>query len=264
MTRTRQVAAMESSAPAGREGVDPQEIGKFDALAEEWWDPQGPMAPLHRQGPARLTFLRDQLRGLGTGAATSVTPLSGIKILDLGCGAGLVSEPLARLGAEVTAIDAAEEVLAVARRHGAEAGLSIDYRNETAEALAAEGLLFDALVSLEVIEHVPDPTAFVAVASALVRPGGVIVLSTLNRTAKSFAMAIVGAEYLLRWLPRGTHSWRRFLKPSEVGQLLRQEGCRVTAAAGLVYNPLDQGWRLSRRDLDVNYILAASKGEESG
>lgn len=243
----------------GPPAFDPEEVEKFDALAEDWWDPKGPMAPLHRQGPARLAFLREALLPLSKKPAASLTPLGGLKILDLGCGAGLVSEPLARLGAKVTAIDASEQAIIAAEAHAGESGLKIDYRNCSAETLLDEGMTFDAVVSLEVIEHVPDPEAFVELAGALVRPDGVIALSTLNRTAKSFAFAIVGAEYVLRWLPRGTHSWRRFLKPSEVGRMLRQTGFAVSAAKGIVYNPLDEGWRLSRSDLDVNYILAARK-----
>ncbi|MEQ8654043.1 MAG: bifunctional 2-polyprenyl-6-hydroxyphenol methylase/3-demethylubiquinol 3-O-methyltransferase UbiG [Kiloniellales bacterium] len=245
-----------SGAPAA---FDPEEVEKFDALAEDWWDPAGPMAPLHRQGPARLTFLREALLPLSKKGPSSLVPLSGLQVLDLGCGAGLVSEPLSRLGAKVTAIDASEHAIAAAKAHAIESGLKIDYRNCSAETLLEEGKRFDAVVSLEVIEHVPDPGAFVDMIAALVRPDGVVALSTLNRTAKSFALAIVGAEYVLRWLPRGTHSWRRFLKPSEVGRMLRHSGLSVTAAKGIVYNPLDQGWRLSQRDLDVNYILAARK-----
>ncbi|MEO1191641.1 MAG: bifunctional 2-polyprenyl-6-hydroxyphenol methylase/3-demethylubiquinol 3-O-methyltransferase UbiG [Pseudomonadota bacterium] len=239
--------------------ADPDEVARFAALAEEWWDPNGPMAPLHRQGPARLAFLRSALSPLGTARQKSLKPLAGLTVLDLGCGGGLVSEPLARLGASVTAIDATAELVEVARRHAEEGNLDIDYRCTTAEALVESGAVFDAVVSLEVIEHVPEPEAFLSAATSLLRPGGVIAVSTLNRTRKSFALAIVGAEYILRWLPRGTHNWRRFLKPSEIARLLRAEGCQVTTAKGIVYNPLDQGWRLSDRDLDVNYILAARK-----
>ncbi len=256
------MAASQEARSEGAEGspaFDPEEVEKFDALAEDWWDPMGPMAPLHRQGPARLAFLRETLLPLSKAEPSSLVPLNGLELLDLGCGAGLVSEPLARLGAKVTAIDASGQAIAAARTHAAESGLKIDYRNCSAESLLDQGMSFDAVVSLEVIEHVPDPEAFVELAGALVRPNGLLALSTLNRTAKSFALAIVGAEYVLRWLPRGTHSWRRFLKPSEVGRMLRQTGFTVSAAKGIVFNPLDQGWRLSQHDLDVNYILAARK-----
>jgi len=255
MSHSRPTAAKKEPSP--KAGVDESEVERFDALAQDWWNPQGPMAPLHRQGPARLAFLRRQLAPADK--AATLRPLEGMEILDLGCGGGLVAEPLARMGATVTGIDAAPEVLAVARVHAAETGLTIDYQEVQAEGLLRSGRRFDAVVSLEVIEHVPDPQAFVATASGLLRPQGTLVLSTLNRTPKSFAMAIVGAEYLLRWLPRGTHSWRRFLKPSEVGRLLRDEGLEIADLAGIVYNPLDRGWRLSDRDLDVNYILAARK-----
>ncbi len=243
----------------GHLAIDPDEIEKFDAFAEDWWDPKGPMAPLHRQGPARLAFLREALTPLSKEGPQSLTPLKGLSLLDLGCGAGLVSEALARLGAKVTAVDASPQAIEAAKAHAEESGIQIDYRNCSAETLMEAGESFDAVVSLEVIEHVPEPAAFIELAAGLVRPGGVLAISTLNRTTKSFAMAIVGAEYLLRWLPRGTHSWRRFLKPSEVGRFMRHAGFKVTLAKGIVYNPLDQAWRLSARDLDVNYILAGRK-----
>lgn len=257
-------AAETASAPGGegRSGsVDPEEIARFARLAEQWWDPQGPMRPLHRLNPTRLAFLRDRLLRLQPEppAAGSLKPLAGLRILDLGCGAGLASEPLARMGAAVVGIDAAEESIAVARAHAEEAGLEIDYRCTTAEALRAEGERFDAVVALEIVEHVAEPGAFLADAAALVRPGGQLLLSTLNRTPKAFALAIVGAEYLLRWVPRGTHQWKRFLKPSEIARHLRSEGLFVAETRGLVYNPLDGAWRLSERDLDVNYLLAAEK-----
>ncbi len=242
--------------------VDRAEIEKFARLAERWWDPAGPMRPLHRLNPLRLAFLRDRLVALrpdGPAAPGSLKPLAGLRLLDLGCGAGLVSEPLARMGATVVGADAAEESLAVACAHAAEAGLAIDYRCTTAEALAAAGERFDAVVALEIVEHVAAPAAFLADAAALVRPGGELLLSTLNRTAKAYLMAIVGAEWVLRWLPRGTHEWKRFLKPSEIARLLRPEGLTVGAVKGLVYNPLDGAWRLSDRDFDVNYLLAAQK-----
>lgn len=246
-----------SRSPSG--SVDPAEIAKFAALAERWWDPAGPMRPLHRMNPARLGFLRDRLAGRGGRAADPARPLAGLRLLDLGCGAGLVSEPLARLGARVVGADATAENIAAARAHAAAEGLAIDYRVTTAEDLVAAGESFDAVLALEILEHVADPAAFLADAGRLVAPGGQLILSTLNRTSKSFLMAIVGAEWVLRWLPRGTHDWQRFLKPAEVTALLRAQGFAVGEIAGLVYNPLDGSWRRSARDTDVNYLLAAER-----
>jgi len=255
--------ATESPTPPGQSGgggsVDPAEIAKFAALAERWWDPDGPMKPLHRLNPARLGFIRDRLAAQNGRAPTDPRPLAGLRVLDLGCGAGLVSEPLARLGASVVGVDATAENVAVARAHAAAQGLDLDYRATTAEALVAAGEVFDAVLALEIIEHVAQPPAFLADVGRLVKPGGQLLLSTLNRTSKSFLLAIVGAEWILRWLPRGTHDWKRFLKPSEVTALLRPLGFTVAELTGLVFNPLDQGWRLSARDLEVNYLLAAEK-----
>ena len=244
--------------------VDPAEIAKFAAMAERWWDPSGPMKPLHRLNPARLGFIRDRLAAQAGRAPTDPRPLAGLRVLDLGCGAGLVTEPLARLGASVVGADATAENIAAARAHAAAQGLALDYRATTAEDLVAAGESFDAVLALEIVEHVAAPPAFLADVARLVKPGGQLILSTLNRTSKSFLLAIVGAEWLLRWLPRGTHDWRRFLKPSEVTALLRPLGFTVVQASGLVFNPLDQGWRLSERDLEVNYLLAAEKVGEVG
>lgn len=236
--------------------VDPAEIGRFSELAETWWDPEGPMKPLHRLMPARMRYLKDRLcRHFGRDGSVA-EPLAGLRILDVGCGGGLVAEPLARLGAEVTGIDAAAKNVAAARRHSAEADLGIDYRHGTAEGLAEAGERFDAVLALEIIEHVGDLDLFVRSLGRLVRPGGLVLFSTLNRTPKAYALAIVGAEYVLRWLPRGTHSFEKFVKPSELAARCRAAGLSIEDLTGLVYSPL-AGWSLSKSDLDVNYFAAA-------
>jgi 2-polyprenyl-6-hydroxyphenyl methylase/3-demethylubiquinone-9 3-methyltransferase len=230
----------------------PDEIAKFDALAARWWDPKGPMAPLHAMNPLRCGWIANHLaRAHGRDAAA----LGGLTVLDVGCGAGLASEGLARLGARVTGLDAAPAALAAARAHAAEAGLEIDYRQGMPEDLAAEGTRFDAVVALEVIEHVTDRPAFLAALAALVQPGGMVFLSTLNRTARSFLFAKLGAEYLLRLLPRGTHDWKLFVTPAELGAEARAAGLRVTAISGMAPGLPGQTWRASQ-DVAVNYIVA--------
>lgn len=239
--------------------VDQAEIEKFSEMAEAWWDETGDFAPLHRINPTRLAFIRAQACAHFERDTADMQPLKGLQVLDIGCGGGLLCEPLARLGAEVTGIDAGEKNIAVARLHAEESGLAIDYRCITAEELAASGARFDMVLALEIVEHVADVEAFLAACSELLRGQGAFVLSTLSRTPKSFMMAIVGAEYVLRWLPRGTHDWHRFLKPSEICRYLRQVAIEVDTLSGLVYNPLNDSWRLSRRDLDVNYLLFGHK-----
>lgn len=239
--------------------VDEGEIERFSALAETWWDPEGPMKPLHRLTPARMRYLSERLarhfgRESGAGA------LEGLSLLDIGCGGGLVSEPLARLGADVTGVDAAAKNIEAAKLHAAEGGLKIDYRNGTAEALAEKGERFDAVLALEVIEHVADPPLFVRSIAEMVKPGGLVIFSTLNRTAKSYALAIVGAEYVLGWLPRGTHDHRKFVKPSELARFCREAGLEVTDLTGMVFSPLS-GWSLNAKDLDVNYFACAERAE---
>jgi 2-polyprenyl-6-hydroxyphenyl methylase/3-demethylubiquinone-9 3-methyltransferase len=238
--------------------VDPAEVERFARIAGEWWDPSGKFAPLHRLGPARMTFLRDRLAAHFGRELLAIRPLAGLSVLDIGCGGGLVAEPLTRLGARVTGIDPAADNVAAARAHAASSGLDIDYRATTAEAVAAEGATFDAVLCLEVIEHVTDPAAFVGLATRLLRPGGLLIASTINRTMKAWLLAIVAAEYLLRWLPAGTHRWDRFVAPDELAQHMAAAGLTRIVFEGLVYDPLGDRWSLSP-DTDVNYFAAAAK-----
>jgi 2-polyprenyl-6-hydroxyphenyl methylase/3-demethylubiquinone-9 3-methyltransferase len=234
--------------------VRSDEVAKFDALAADWWDPDGRMAPLHRINPIRIEWIVERIarRFRSEGPA----PLAGRTILDVGCGAGLLAEPLSRLGARVTGLDPAPSAIEAARAHAEATGADLAYRAGTVEDLAREGGKFDAVLAMEVVEHVENVADFVAVAASLVAPGGILLLSTLNRTPKSFALAIVGAEYLLRWLPKGTHRWEQFVTPLELTGALRRAGFVVTEKRGLVYNPLRREWTLSD-DTDVNYFLAA-------
>jgi 2-polyprenyl-6-hydroxyphenyl methylase / 3-demethylubiquinone-9 3-methyltransferase len=242
----------------GPGSVDAAEIARFSALAATWWDPSGPMAPLHQLNPARLGYIRDRIAGHYGRDAFAPGPIKGLTVLDIGCAGGLLCEPLTRLGARVTGIDAAAENVAVAKSHAEAMRLDIDYRHASPEDLTAEGVRFDAVLALEVVEHVADVDTFLQAAADLVKPGGLLITSTLNRTAKSFALAIVGAEYLLRWLPAGTHDWRKFLKPSELARSLRAAGLTVADLSGLTFDPFRKSWRVGR-DVGVNYILTALK-----
>ncbi len=239
--------------------VDPAEVERFARIADEWWDADGKFAPLHRLNPARIGFVRDCIAARFGREPLRPAPLAGLRLLDIGCGGGLVCEPMRRLGADVTGIDASDRNVAVARVHAERMGLAIDYRADTAEALRGAGEAFDAVLALEVVEHVADPDLFLRCCADLVKPGGLLILSTLNRTAKAFALGIVGAEYVLGWLPRGTHDWRKFLKPSEMARPLRAAGLSVEELAGLVYSPITGRWRVHPHDLDVNYLLVAAK-----
>lgn len=238
--------------------VDDAEVRRFAALAREWWDPDGKFRPLHKLAPVRIGYVRDMLTGHFGLTRGGLRPLSGLAVLDVGCGGGLISEPLARLGAAVTGIEPAEDNISAARAHAEGQGLSIEYRAMSAEDLAAAGARYDAVVCLEVVEHVPDVGAFIATLHALVRPGGILVLSTINRTLRSFALAIVGAEYILRWLPVGTHQWDRFVTPEELIAHLLRAGCVRPDVQGVVYDPLRDTWSLSP-DTAVNYMAAAAR-----
>ncbi|MBV9829893.1 MAG: bifunctional 2-polyprenyl-6-hydroxyphenol methylase/3-demethylubiquinol 3-O-methyltransferase UbiG [Alphaproteobacteria bacterium] len=239
--------------------VDPRDIARFAAQSDSWWDPEGSFAPLHKINPPRLDFVRQQaLHHFGCDAR-SLRPFTGHRLADVGCGGGLVAEPMARLGFAVTGIDATAESIAVARDHAEASGLAIDYRIGNVETTAAAGEQFDIVLALEIIEHVADRDAFLAGIARLVAPGGLFIGATLNRTPLAFATAIVGAEYILRWLPRGTHDWRQFVRPSEFALGLRRRGLRPLRLTGLSYDPLRAAWSLSQ-DLSVNYLIAAAAG----
>jgi len=236
--------------------VDHEDVDRFAAQSASWWDPEGSFRPLHRLNPARLQFVRRELLASFGRDARGLRPFEGLRLLDIGCGGGLVTEPMARLGFAVTGIDAAASGIDVAREHAAASGLAIDYRLATAEQIAAAGERFDAVLALEIIEHVADREAFFAALGALVRPGGAFIGATLNRTPQSFALAIIGAEYLLGWLPRGTHDWNRFVRPSEFVLGLRRHGFTATRLAGLSYEWRRGEWA-EADDLSVNYMVAA-------
>lgn len=244
------MAAMSSTIDAG-------EIEKFQAMAAEWWDPNGKFKPLHMLNPCRLDYITSQIAAEFDRDLKSDAPFAGLRILDIGCGGGLLSEPMARLGADVVGADAAERNIPVAKVHAEEQGLKIDYRHTTAEALAEAGEQFDAILNMEVVEHVADPLAYLTACHALLKPGGLMTCSTINRNPKSYLMAIIGAEHVMRWLPKGTHEWSKFITPDELFDLLEKAGLDPVDRKGFVFNPIGWNWRLSDRDLSVNYVTTS-------
>ena len=239
--------------------IDPGEVAKFEAMAAEWWDPTGKFKPLHMLNPCRLDYITPQIAAEFDRNLTAPHPFAGLRLLDIGCGGGLLSEPMARLGAEVIGADAAARNIPVARLHAEQSGLSIDYRHTTAEDLAAAGERFDVVLNMEVVEHVADPLAYLTACQTLLKPGGLMICSTLNRNPKSYLMAIVGAEQIMRWLPKGTHDWAKFITPDELYDLIRKAGLDPVDRKGMVFNPLSWNWSLSPRDLSVNYVTASVK-----
>ncbi len=238
--------------------VNDAEVAKFSAMAEQWWDPAGKFKPLHKLNPVRLAYIREQ--GLDHFALDGAkrSPFKGLKILDVGCGGGLLCEPMARLGAEVSGVDASERNIAIAKVHAEQSGLEINYLATTSEKLAAKGDQFDVVLNMEVIEHVADVPLFLKSCADLVKPGGLMFIATINRTAKAYALAILGAEYILRWLPRGTHDYSKFLTPDEITSIIKRNSMSIRDKCGVSFNPLQDKWRKTR-DMSVNYMLLAEK-----
>ena len=243
--------------------VDAAEVERFSRHAADWWNPRGPMAALHKFNPVRLAYIRDQAAACFGRDPKKLDCLKGLRMLDIGCGGGILSEPLARLGAAMVGADPSEDNIAAAKVHASEAGVAVDYRATTAEDLSAANERFDVVLAMEVVEHVADVDAFVGACAAMVKPGGLMIAATLNRTLKSFALAIVGAEYVLRWLPRGTHQWDKFVKPEELESAIERNDLQVIGERGVVYNPLADRWQLSS-DMDVNYMLVAQRPKQHG
>ena len=245
-------------APRGTSSVDAAEVDQFSRLAGDWWNPRGPMAALHKFNPVRLAYIRDQAAARFDRDARKLDCLKDLRILDVGCGGGILSEPLARIGASVVGADPSAENIEAASAHARESGVAVDYRATTAEDLAAANEKFDIVLAMEVVEHVSDVGLFVNTCAAMVKPGGLMIAATINRTMKSFALAIVGAEYVLRWLPRGTHQWDKFVTPNELEIAFERGGLRVIGEKGVIYNLFADRWQLSS-DTDVNYMLVAEK-----
>ena len=240
--------------------IDPSEVAKFEAMAAEWWNPNGKFRPLHLMNPCRLDYITGQIAAEYGRDLTKPLPFAGLRILDIGCGGGLLSEPMARLGAEVVGADAAPRNIPVAQVHAQASGLAIDYRFTTAEDLAAAGEQFDVVLNMEVVEHVSDPLAYLTACHDLLKSGGIMLCSTLNRNPKSYLMAIIGAEWVMRWLPKGTHDWAKFITPDELYALINRAGLTPVDRKGMVFNPVSWGWSVSARDLSVNYVTTSRKG----
>ena len=247
-----------AAAAGAASSIDPDEVARFSAMAAEWWDPRGKFRPLHKFNPVRLSYIRENVVVHFGLDAKSVRPFEGLRFLDIGCGGGLLSEPMARLGATMVSADASEENIKTASVHAAEQGLDIDYRCTTAEALAEAGESFDVILNMEVIEHVADPMRFLADCAGMLKPGGLMFIATLNRTFKAHALAIVGAEYVLGWLPRGTHDWKKFITTNEMEAGIARAGLHLKELTGVSYNPLADKWSLGR-DTDVNYMALADR-----
>ena len=244
---------------ASQTTVDPAEVAKFEAMAAEWWDPKGKFKPLHMLNPCRLDYITSQIAAEFNRDLSDPSPFRGLRLLDIGCGGGLLSEPMARVGATVVGADAAERNIPIARVHAELSGLDIDYRHTTAEALAEAGERFDIVLNMEVVEHVADPLSYLTACQQLLKPGGLHICSTINRNPKSFAVAIVGAEFVMRWLPKGTHEWHKFITPEELVAMLEQSGVTPVDRKGFVFNPVSWSWSISSRDLSVNYVTSSLK-----
>ena len=239
--------------------IDPAEVAKFEAMAAEWWNPEGKFKPLHLMNPCRLDYICNQIAAEYERDLTEPLPFKGLRLLDIGCGGGLLSEPMARLGATVVGADAAARNIPVAQLHAETSGLQIDYRFTTAEDLAAAGERFDVVLNIEVVEHVSDPLTYLTACQILLKDQGLMICSTLNRNAKSFLMAIIGAEWVMRWLPKGTHDWAKFITPDELYALIKQAGLEPVDKKGMVFNPISWSWSVSDRDLSCNYVTASVK-----
>ncbi|TEW44310.1 bifunctional 2-polyprenyl-6-hydroxyphenol methylase/3-demethylubiquinol 3-O-methyltransferase UbiG [Psychromonas algicola] len=239
--------------------IDQSEVAKFEAMASEWWNKKGKFKPLHMLNPTRLSYIIEQITDTFQRDTTNLQPLKGLRLLDIGCGGGLLSEPMTRLGAKVVGADAAVGNISVARLHARQSGLDIDYRHTTAETLVEQGELFDVILNMEVIEHVADPQTLIDSCEALLKPGGLMICSTINRNSKSYLFAIIGAERVMRWLPVGTHVWQKFIKPDELTQIIKNSGLENKDKKGFCFNPLMWKWSVSSEDLSVNYVVASTK-----